>query len=694
MLAVGVSVCVAEGLTAGPSAQAQGHALLDVPYLSQPPDLCGGAAVAMLMRYWGARDVFPQDFAALVGSGEGGIVTTELAAAVRSRGWQAAVVPMPATGARARIQSEIDRGRPVIALVEVSPHAYHYVVIVGSTDQQIVVHDPARAPFRVLSWVDFDAAWAAAGRWMMLVLPPDGFRPAAAATEPPGTSPDSPVAEAPMPCQGLVDHGVDLALAGDRAGAEEALVAATHLCAGKAAPWRELAGLRFAESRWAEAGDLALSAARLAPDDSYAWHLVATSRYLTGDLTGALAAWNRLGNPHVDTVDVHGAGRIRQPVVADAAGLEPRQVLTAEAFSRGLRRVRDLPAAANARVSYESSDGGLAKVDVFVDPRPLVPSGWGTFLAMGAGALLYEEVHVDVAGPLGAGDLESVEWRWSAPRPRVDVGLAVPVPGHAGTLTLDASWEAQSYEAPAGSGLSTVVREPRRRVGLDMATWSTSWLRWQAGAALDHLQPYVSAADSPLPPGAYVDVESTLDIRLARDHVALAAAGAWWTPFGAGDRFGTAGLSVAWRSTDDGARPAWSAATGFAAASRVAPLAVWSGAGTGQGRSELLRAHPLLTDDIVTGAVFGRDLLHGSFEYARPVGATLAGALSVASFVDLARAWHRLTGPEPSPLYVDAGIGVRVHAPGSSGSLRLDLAHGLRGGGTTLSAGWVAAWPH
>jgi hypothetical protein len=647
----------------------------------------------MLMRYWGERDVFPQDFARLVGAGDGGIVTSALASAVRDRGWQALVVPAVGEDAHAQIRSEIDHGRPIIALIEVGPRTYHYVVIVGSTDQQVVVHDPARAPFRVLSWADFDKAWAATGRWMMLVLPPDGFSPRRDPALAPAPSPDLAVPADVTPCRALVEHGVDLALAGDRVGAEEGLVAATNLCPRDPGPWRELAGLRFAESRWMEAQVLALSAVRLAPDDTYAWQLVATSRYLMGDLTGALEAWNRTGDPHIDAVDIHGAERTRQPVIAHAAGLQPRQVLTPQAYGLALRRLREVPAASNARMSYESLDGGLAKVNVFFDERPLAPSGWVTFVTMGARALLYEEVRVDVAGPLGAGDLESVSWRWSPERPRVAVGLALPSPHGSGTVSLDASWEEQSYGATPSSAGATVVREPRRRVGLHLADWSASWLRWQTGAALDHLREYDDLDETRFGPRDYFSVESALDIRLAGDHLAVAASGGWWAPFAGGDRFGTAGLLAAWRSTDDVARPSWSVVTGIEAASRVAPLALWSGAGTGLGRSELLRAHPLLDDDVLTGSVFGREVAHGSFEYARPVGRTVAGGLAIAAFVDSARAWHRMNQLGSSPLFVDAGIGVRVHAIGPSGGVRIDLAHGLRGGGTTLSAGWVGAWP-
>ncbi len=693
VLAVCAALCRAEGgVAASPSGPSDVHALLDVPYLSQTPALCGGAAVAMLMRYWGERDVFPQDFAPLVGPGEGGIVTGVLASAVRDRGWQAVVVPVVGENARARIRSEIDQGRPIIALIEVGPRTYHYVVIVGSTDQQVVVHDPARAPFRVLAWADFDKSWAATGRWMMLVLPPDGFRArddAAPATPPPA---DVGVPANLTPCGALVDRGVDLALAGDRDGAEQGLVAATNLCPSDPASWRELAGLRFSESRWSEAQVLALLAVRLAPDDTYAWQLVATSRYLLGDLTGALSAWNRTGEPHIDAVDIHGAGRTRQPVVARAAGLQPRQVLTPEAFGLALRRVGDVPAASDVRMSYESLDGGLAKVNVFFDSRPLVPSGWVTFAGMGARAP-DEELQVDVAGPLGVGDLESVAWRWSAARPRVAVGLALPSPLGSGIVSLDASWEEQTYDATPSSVGATVVREPRRRVGLHLANWSTSWLRWQTGAALDHLREYDDLDESRFEPRQYFNVESALDIRLAGDRLAVSVSGGWWAPFAGGDRFDTGGLLVAWRSTDDATRPAWSAVTGIDAASRVTPLALWSGAGIGQGRSDLLRAHPLLDNDVLTGPVFGRDVAYGSFEYDRPVGRTAAGGLAIAGFVDTAQAWHRMNGLGTSPLFVDAGVGVRVHALGPNGSVRIDLAHGLRGGGTTLSAGWIGAWP-
>jgi len=93
------------------------------------------------------------------------------------------------------------------------------------------------------------------------------------------------------------------------------------------------------------------------------------------------------------------------------------------------------------------------------------------------------------------------------------------------------------------------------------------------------------------------------------------------------------------------------------------------------------------------GPAFGREAAHSSLEYARPIRQMRVGGLSIAAFVDTARAWQRLSGLEASPLYVDAGVGIRVGVPGSDGGIRIDMAHGLRGGGTVLSAGWGHAWP-
>jgi Peptidase_C39 like family/Tetratricopeptide repeat len=693
---VGVLVLAAALALAGPAAaagppwQSGTRPLIDVPYMPQTPELCGGAAVAMVLRYWGERDVFPQDFAPLVSKGDGGILTDALVSAVQDAGWQVFVLPAGDGSGRAHLRSEIDKGRPLIALIEVARRTYHYVVIVGSTDHEVVLHDPARAPFRVMGWAEFDRAWTAAGRWMMLVLPSNALRPGDTAAPPVApTVSDRALDAADTPCRAMAARGVELAHSGDPEGAEEVLGAATRLCPNDPAPWLELAGLRFSQSRWSDAQDLANTAVRLAPEDTYARQLLATSRYLMGDVTGALEAWQHTGEPRIDTVDIHGAERTRQPVIARAAGLRPRQLLTPDAFGRALRRLRDLPVASNARMRYEPLDGGLARIDIYLDERAVAPTGWFALAHLAGRALLRDELRVDVAGPLGAGELMSAAWRWSERRPRVALGLSLPSPqGLPGIVSVEWSWEEQSYDATFRSDDAAPAREARRRLELHLADWSTSWLRWQAGAALDRLPEYDDAGRQRPDNRDHLALEGQLDVRLAGDRVALAASAGWWTPFAGGNRFRTAGLLAAWRSAADVTLPVWSAVTEVRVASREAPLALWHGAGTGDGRTGLLRAHPLLVSDVLSGPVFGRQVTHGSVEYARPLGRALAGGLSIAGFVDAARAWHRPNDLGRSPLYVDVGFGVRMRPPGGAGTIRLDVARGLRGGRTTLSVGW------
>jgi hypothetical protein len=669
-----------------PLPQAPAHALLDVPFVAQTPELCGGAAVSMVLRYWGQRDVFPQDFAPLVTRGDGGILTGTLASAVRERGWKALVDPPPADRARERFSAELDRGRPIIALIQVAPRVYHYVVIVGVTANEVVFHDPARAPFRVLDWTAFDRDWSAANRWMMVALPPDGFVPAkdaAVAPAAPAGSSSAPTS-ASTPCSALVAHAVEAALAGQSAEAELELGAARRLCPNDPAAWRETAGLRFTQKRWADANDLATTAARLAPADRYSWELAATSRYLMGDRRAALAAWNRIGEPRVDAVTVHGAERTHVPVVVHAAGLEPRSLLTPNAFTRALRRVRDVPAISAADIKFDAQQGGAAAVDIAVVERPAWPGNRSGLFLLAARPALQREVRVDVSGLSGAGESAFAAWRFARRRPKVSLGLAFPSPRWlTGVTAFSAMWERQNYDTALGGG-APLFKETRRRAGLQLSDWASGWINWQVGGALDRFND-----------AGYVSADASVLARAPGDRFALRASAGTWQPTSDGRRFATGGLRASMRSTPDVRRPMLSAVVEYQRVGEAAPLAVWPSAGTGTGteRASVLRGHQLVEDGIVKGDVLGRQLVNASIEYSQPVGSTRGASFSVATFVDAARATLPRAGFTAPPTYVDAGVGLRIRLPGSLGGVRIDVGHRLGNGRTIFSAGWLPVWP-
>ncbi|MDP1571285.1 MAG: C39 family peptidase [Vicinamibacterales bacterium] len=648
--------------------------LLDVPYLPQTPDLCGGAAMAMVMRYWGARQIYPEDFEALVDRSAAGIRTDVLTADVQRRGWQALPVAAGAASGDTWMRGHINQGRPVVALIEVAPDRYHYVVVVAWTDDRVIAHDPARAPFRVLSRADFERAWAAAGRFALLVLPPEGGVPAADAPMPAATTERAVPAD---PCAALVGEMVAHARAGDLDAAEAGLAEAMRLCPTHAAAWREMAGVRFLQRRWGEASTLAARAARLDPRDAPGWDLLGTSLYLDGQPTAALNAWNHMGRPTVDLVRIEGAGRTRHPVIVETIDLPARTLLTAARFGRAARRLQALPGASLTRLSYRPLSDGLAEVEAAVVERSMLPRGVVPIATAAGRAIVQRELRLDAASPSGSGERWTVAWRWWEARPRVLFALAMPAPsGLPGVVTVEGLWERQSYAT--GSGL--VRDDPRRRASVRLSDWAAEWFRWDVGVALDRWEDDSHAA-----------VDVGLETRMAGDRVSLGLDAAAWTPMGSGARFARAGASAAWRSTANSARRTWYLSAGVAAASTRARFDVWPGAGTGHARLPLLRAHPLLDAGIVRGDAFGRRLAHATAEYHHPLLSGPAGTVAAAAFVDAARVSRATDAGRP--WHVDAGAGLRVVLPGGAGLARLDLARGLRDGQLVFSAAWHPPWP-
>src|SRR5712691_3958928 len=86
---------------------------IDVPYLPQTDALCGGAAAAMVFRYWGDAHADVQEFASLVDRRAGGIATDVLADAVAKRGWRVGRIE----GSIVALAAHVRDGQPVIVLV-------------------------------------------------------------------------------------------------------------------------------------------------------------------------------------------------------------------------------------------------------------------------------------------------------------------------------------------------------------------------------------------------------------------------------------------------------------------------------------------------------------------------------------------------------------------------------------------------
>jgi hypothetical protein len=660
---------------------ADGHVLIDVPFLPQTPELCGGAALAMVMRYWGDRSVLPADFQSLVKPSARGIETTDLSAAVTARGWQA-FAGEGESATRADLQRQVDQGRPVIVLIEPTPGRFHYVVVVGVTPSSVVFHDPARTSFHVAAADEFDHEWRGSLNWRLVVLPPptsESLRSRLGESASPELSAPAVPQARTGACGALVDRGVGLADT-DSASAERVLTAASELCPSSADPWLERAGLRFRASAWREAAEFAERAAERDPHNDDAWALVATARYLGDDESGALDAWNRIGEPTIDTVNISGARQTPQPALHRLLGLEPRTLLTRSAFERGARRLDDAPTASVTSLHFDPAANGLAVVQGAIVERSPYPRSLMSLVVLGGRAIFADEIRGDFAGLAGQGESMTALWRYPVARPRVEGSISIPSPAPLpGIATIDVFWEAQSYAVPLSGSAVAIERDERRRVSFDLDTWVSGNTRLEGGAALDRFDNDDHLATS-----------AALEQHLLRDLIVARAQAEVWT-LGRGQAFWTHDVSFAWRTKADRSRPFLLAIVGDSATSANAPRALWMGAGTGQGRPMLLRAHPLVRTDIIRGPMFGRHFTFSTVEYQHPLRQMITGGIAAAAFVDAAQAWNGLGGLDASPFQVDAGVGLRVRLPSDAGSLRLDVAHALRDGNFAFSVGWSSS---
>jgi hypothetical protein len=620
--------------------------------VAQSELLCGGAAAAMVMRYWGERGIDAETFQPLVDAAAGGIRTDALANALRARRWNARDL----TGSAETLERELGLGRPVIALLEDRPRAYHYVVVVARNEAGVVYHDPARAPFRVASATEFDKRWSAGGRWMLVVTPAaSDARTAAPAPAPaPSTS-----------CEQQVAEGVRQAQQNELDAAERTLASALG-CPGGAV-FRELAGVRVVQRRWGEAADLASAALARDSSDDYASKLLGTARYLEDDTLGALDAWNRAREPRIDLIRVNGLTRTRQQVVEHVLGLKTGDILTRGALLRGQRRLNELPAGAGA-VGYVPLPAGLAEVRATVAEPPLVPHGAFDLAALGLATAVTREVVVAVSSPTGSGEQATFDWRFWAHRPFYQAAIAAPAPW-SGVWRLSASRERQPFTAT----FATAVHDSLQ---LDAADWVSGTVRWQVGAGLDRWN------------GARTFGTIAAGVRLLSAGDRLDARAHLRTWFGGGGEFRRADVRGLWRSSAQTEGIVLLVDGGAAAVSMSTPPDLWVAGDTGRARPLLLRAHPLLGEgEALRTDRIGRVFVHESTEVQRwwAPGPFRAG---VAAFLDTGRTARRLRGDPFSD--ADVGIGLRGAYPGRGAALRLDLAHGLRDGDTAVSVNYSA----
>ncbi len=644
----------------------------DVPFIAQTVDLCGGAAAAMVLRYWGFEDVQAQDFASFVNRETRGITTGDLVVALGSRGLAARPIKAEAEDAR----REIANARPVIALIDGGGGRLHYVVIVAWANRRVLFHDPSVGPFRLLNETEFLRLWKATGGFALVATPGTTALPQAAPA-----IPEAP-ARVRSECDPLVDHAIGIARGADPELAVTELVAAGEMCPSDARALDALAGVRFRQKRWMEAATFARQAVARDPTDAEAWRLLGASLYLADDPRPALAAWNRIDEPRIDRVEIEGLARTRVDIATAAIGLQPRDPLTLESIRLAERRLDQLPTAAGGKVTYRPRGGGRADVVAAVGEGGLIEPRVVLALRLGAEFVGKHEARLRINSPTGRGEALELGGRFESHRPSAWASIETPrLAGLPGVMILSGVWDRQTYELAGNIGDAATV-ETRRRGAMDWSHWLTSSLRLEAGLGAERFDAQ----------GSFGSVRGAADRRFLGDRAALVASGGAWTGLRGAPGFAEFGGTATFRSA---ARPRrWALAARFDGrrATDAAPRAVWPSAGTGASRAFLLRGSPLVSDGIVVGEAFGRGLLHATVEAERQVVERVFVRLGIAAFADWSKPWDTARSPGPGQGIFAIGAGLRIHAPGST-AFRFDVAKRPGTKGLVVSAGVIPPWP-
>jgi len=658
-----------------PSAAASGRvpSVLDVPYLPQSELLCGGAALAMVERWWGRRGVYAEDFAGLVRPQLRGIRTTDLAAAARARGWETRAFD----GTPEEVRRILGQGVPVVALIEVAPDRYHYVVLLGWSDGRVIFHDPARAPSRSVDETRFLSEWSGAERWAMELRL--GVNP------PLPPLPDSlllPPADS-MPCRPWIDRALDAVAAKRLEDAADLLGEAGQACPNEPLILRELAGVRFKQRRLAEAISLSAQYVARVPDDAYAWKLLAASRYLAGDREGALRAWNQVGLPIVDLIRIDGVRAMPFRTIADAVDVPHGTVLTPEHLALARRRVADLGAVRRAAVDYQPVDGGRVEVRAVVVERPVLGPASRLLATNALRAITQHAIGVTIATPIDAGEIWTADWRWEHAHPRVALGVEVPARlGFSGVMNLESIRE--RFRFAVDTARTGVFEESRSAGGVAFGGWITPALRPYAGLGLER---WSGGRE-------YLDASAGAEFRTASDRLVIATSGEYAEALANHPSWTRGDVRAQWSSVVGLRRRGWSARLGFDLTSYSAPLGVRPVASGNDPWVIPLRAHPRASDGLLPGATAGRGVMHGGLSGDQPV--YRAGPLTLAAgiFLDGAEIRDPADGSGRDRLYLDAGGGIRIGIlDGQLGIVRVDLATGLTTHRSAITVGLHQSWP-
>lgn len=151
---------------------------IDVPFVQQPKEGCGAAAISMVMAYWAKQQQAParpdSDVSRiqrqLYSAREHGIPASSMEEYLRRHGFKTFAL----NGSWSDLEEQLSEGRPLIAALKPAGQTQlHYVVIDGIDPAHALVtmNDPAERKLLTRERAGFEKEWSATHNWILLALP-------------------------------------------------------------------------------------------------------------------------------------------------------------------------------------------------------------------------------------------------------------------------------------------------------------------------------------------------------------------------------------------------------------------------------------------------------------------------------------------------------------------------------------------
>jgi outer membrane protein assembly factor BamA len=495
--------------------------------------------------------------------------------------------------------------------------------------------------------------------------------------------------EAPVPTSydDLLAQGLALGREGKLQEASEALSRAIALDPRRPEAYVERGGLRFLEKKY-DAAVVDLETSLDLREDPYTRDLLASSLHLAGRSDDALARWNTLGEPRVDTLTISGLTHTKDRIVRREVSLAEGDLLDLDELRASRARLREVGVFDRVTLRPVPKGEGKADLEVALAERHGIFATPADFVVSTAVNALDRRFRLRYSNLAGRGINFGGQYRWQDSRPEVSLFLDWARP-----LGLPAYLHILSFR---GRQLYDLEGESltRRSRGVDLSMRHVFGAR-TVGQIGMRLRDRTFSGRGPAAPGAIVGLEAGVERPLvdAYRHRLDGSLRGFTAIRGLGSdlAYGTGQASLGYRAHLS--RPDGTAIEPSVLALRVlwggqtikTPLDEMFAPGGSHDMEFPLRAHRQLRRGVLGITPIGRSLVLGNLEWRPRFFDRTAGQAGFVIFLDTGRVANSIVGRR-SQAFADVGLGLRVAFRGSP-VIRLDFGHGLSDGKNALFIG-------